>query len=219
MGVNAAGFQALYNGVVWYISAMLIVMLPMCYLLIKNKDFFIYVLSPLAALLSFGYLYQYDNKARLVQAISGLCFGVVAWAIHNKLCAVPDNKVYRIMITLGELLTGGLFFYTLLFNLYSKTTLYCAALLLPIMIAIEFSNKSCISHLFKFKWMKHCGTLSLMIYLNHSIGVMISNSIWHDRSYWFRLAVVVVLTAVFSVTNFVAVKIIKAVWNKIMSVG
>lgn len=224
LGVNTAGFLIYFNTTVWYISAMLIVMLPLCYILIKNRDFFIYVLAPIAALLSFGFMYNhYSNHDedgyyfKLVLAISGLCFGVVAWIIYKKLLSIPDNKVYRIIVTIGELLAGGLFFYTWIFHICDQKTLFCAALLLPIIIAIAFSNKSYISRLFQFKWMQYCGSLSLAIFLNHWVAVLIANALMKGKSYWVCLVMIVVLTVVFSVINFVAVKIIKTVWNKIMS--
>lgn len=50
LAVNNAGVLLEYNSPVWYISAMLLVMLPLSYLLIRNKDLYIYVFSPISAL-------------------------------------------------------------------------------------------------------------------------------------------------------------------------
>lgn len=43
IAINASGVKIRYNGPTWYISAMLIVMLFLCYILITKRDFFLYV--------------------------------------------------------------------------------------------------------------------------------------------------------------------------------
>lgn len=60
--ISMSGITLEYNFPVWYISAMFLVMLPLGYLLIKNKDFFLYCFAPLMALFLYGYMYQQENK-------------------------------------------------------------------------------------------------------------------------------------------------------------
>ncbi len=218
-----------FNGQVWYISAMLICMLLLCYVLIKNRDFFIYVFSPLFSVLSFGYMFYCHQDGNLlpehinfcgfclwgiIRAACGLCFGVTTWLIYEKLIVLPENKAIKIAVTITELFLNIIFFYVWFFKGETKETLFSVMLLLPIIVAIAFSGKSYIARIFRFKWMKYFGPLSLTIYLNHNAAVLMATALFADKPYYIGLAAIAVLTVVFGIVNFVAVKIIRKLWEK-----
>lgn len=49
------------NVATWYISAMLICMLPLSYFLAQNKSFFFYVMAPCIALFTWGWMFNQEN--------------------------------------------------------------------------------------------------------------------------------------------------------------
>lgn len=226
-GVAQSGINIRYNEPVWYISAMLIAMLPLVYLFIKKKDFFIYVFSPLVALLGNGFVYNQGELVMtmhwewygfivggIVRAVSSLCVGVVAYILYEKLCLMGEHCRTKILITLAEVLISLVFFCAWLINPVSNDTLFSILLLLPVLLAIIFSGKSYISHLFQFNCFRFAQALSLAIYLNHYAAILVVAALYKGKSYFFSMILAVSLTAVFAVVNFLVVRIYKTFWNK-----
>lgn len=227
-GVIQSGIDIRYNWPVWYISALLISMLPLVYFLVKNKDFFIYIFSPLATLLGVGFMYGQGDAVfamyrewygfimgGVIRAVSSLCMGVVAHLIYEKFSSVREGHYTKILFTLAEVLIGLVFFGAWLINPISRDTLFSVLLLLPILLAIIFSGKSYISCLFKFKCLRFAGPLSLAIYLNHYAAVLVVSALISEKSYFSYVILTVVLTAVFATANFITVKIIKQIFNRL----
>lgn len=224
--VEYFGFApTVWNGATWYISAMLIAMLFLSYLLIKNKDFFIYIYTPVTTLLALGYLYQNGGfishmnwfgycRGGIFMAAIGLGFGVISYTLANKLSKINDTKRNRIILTIIEVIIYLVFFYTWLLRNSDTKLLYCVMLLLPIMIAIVFSKKSYISNLFNCGWMKCFGSLSLYVYLNHWAGRQIVSMYMPNMSYKKSLFYMTLITIAFSVADWLLVKLIKFVYTK-----
>lgn len=111
--VQQGGVVGFDDGVIWYISAMLICLLPLYYMLCKNSDFFIYVFAPFAALLLYGYTYNsghvlmniyYDfYKGGLLRALFGILFGVVAWIFYDKIKKLEENRKNAVILTIIEI--------------------------------------------------------------------------------------------------------------------
>lgn len=232
LGINQAGYGFCIYGLGWYISAMILAMLPLAYILIKNRDFYIYVFSPISAIFLLGYLLNSNNYPEeplyrmitdidknthwgLERAICGICFGAIAWIIYKTLCSIPNKRIYRILTTIIEVITGGLLVYVCIIRYSKFQTLYCITLLLPIVIGIMFSKKSYISELFNFNWLKCCGPLSLTIYLNHAVPTLAAGVLCTGKVYWIGLAFTILLTIVCSAANLLGVKILKAVGRKV----
>lgn len=209
----------------WYISTLLLVMIPLVYLFIKKKDFFVYIFSPVVSILSWGYLKQSYNFAGngevgfwgddIIRAVSGLCFGVLAWTIYNKIIMLKDIKPIRISLTITELILYMIFFYGIFTSVDNPNITFPTMLIFPIAIAITFSGKSYVSKLFKAKWLKCLGPVSLYIYLNHYLAINIIRALFPTKSYWFCTACAAVLTAVMCVVCYIGVRIIKFIINKI----
>ena len=224
------GLETTFNSLVWYISAMLITMLPLSFLLIKSKDFFLYIFSPLTALFALGFMYQSGDivstmqlnrycifTGGIIRALSGLCFGAVAYIIYEKLREI-NNKRYNVILTIcegtGWILLFCAWFVKWILNCTSKETLFCAVLILPLLIAIAFSGKSYISYIFKLKCFKYAGILSETIYLNHMTGIVLISALCPDINVTDRLIQAVLFTAVFGAANIIVVKIIKRYCRK-----
>ena len=227
-GLTQAGVLFSYNAPVWYISAMLFAMLPLGYLLIKNRDFFIYVFSPFAALILFGFMFQKNDAGLflshevrygiclggIIMAICGICFGAVSWILNEKFSNMMDTKLNKILITVVEIGMEVIFFYTWLFRESTKDTLYPLMLLMPIIIAIIFSRKSYISRMFCCKWMGCLSKISELIFLNHYAAMYVVTALFAERGYWFNVSLMAFFTAVFCLINIIVVNVIKSLWKR-----
>lgn len=94
--LNLCGiFNIEVNSAAWYISAMLICMLPLSYLLAKNKNLYFYVIAPSLALITYGWMFNQDNPfvgrtkfygiftGGVILGFCGLSFGAVAYLISK----------------------------------------------------------------------------------------------------------------------------------------
>lgn len=208
MLLSQAGFDIYYISLTWYISAMFIVMLPLSYMMYKNRSFFLYVFSPLAATLSLGYMcqtnskYQFFSYTRLSgfvtggvwRALCGICFGVCAYTICAKLKEKNFGRAARVRMTLLEVVLYCIYVWSSFVSTDSSVHM-CGLLILPIALAITFSGQSYFGTLFRFKWMKVFGTLSLEIYLNHLIARYIVRKYYNTGDYWSKFFKTVAITA------------------------
>ncbi len=214
----------------WYISAMLVAMLPLSYILFRNKDFYINVFCPIAALTAMGIMYQseFANSNHylgqyvycgivmggVIRAICGLCCGGVAWLISNKLKESVKTRNQRIVLTVIELFLYFSFF-AIWFHV-GKVVQYntVSMMLLPAIIAIAFSGKSYTAELFKSKIFSKLGSLSLAIYLTHWSSEILLMEFMPDESYKFSLLLMVLITAVACVLYYTLMALAKLIWNK-----
>lgn len=214
------------NTPVWYISAMLVSMLLLYYMLQKNKDFFLYVFSPLAALLIYGFSYNNEGKYifqyqfngffnnGILRAICGLCFGAVSYLIYDLLKKSANNKAQKLIITIAEAAIYGLIFIALLMPGLSVNVKYSIMLLLPIALAISFSEASYFSTLFKSKAFHYCNTWSLAIYLNHWVALALTKQLFPNQDYAINLLLTFAITIIISAVNIILSKAVRLIWNK-----
>ena len=218
--------DVIYNAPTWYLSAMFISMLPLAYLLYKKSDFTLYVFAPLASVMVLGYICQIGEygfisqlelskfvMGGILRAISGLCFGITAWTICQKIKIAKINKNARILLTIAEAVLYLIFFVGW-FNIYDRKALMAIVIILPIALAITFSNQSYICQLFRFKWMKYFAPLSFTIYLNHIAGRFLTEYFFAGRSFKFCVAMMSLFTAIACLLNFAMVKFGKMLWNR-----
>ncbi len=226
-GVNVS----MINFHTWYISAMLIALLPLSYILFRNKNFYINVFAPTAALLTMGFMYssEYTGSKHhllgnnmfcgiinggLIRAACGLCFGAVAWLIYRKIDEGVRAKNQRVLLTIGEILLYLLFFYVWFHTDGRPQYTYIAKLLLPIITAVVFSGKSYVSSLFRSRIFSKCGSLSLGIYFTHWAGEKIIKTFYPDESFKYSLLLMVIFTAVFCAVYYLLMFLAKHVWNR-----
>lgn len=198
------------NSPAWYISAMLIVMIPLYYLLRRNRNFYLYIFSPICAILGYMYCYNFEGhycafyqyfgllSGGLVLAITGLSFGSISYIVAQKLknCV---SKAQRMALTIIEVLL-----YLLIFSVWFNTqcdadSAYSVMLLLPFAVGISFSKSSYICELFYSRYFGVCGKISLAIYLNHISSWRIVREYFMNESYKMCVFIMIILTVVISV--------------------
>lgn len=182
-GVRPVGI----NNPTWYISAMLIAMLPMYFIMRKKPDFFFYILSPLLAFSLFGFFYRSDSplisqndmffifSGGFLRAVCGMSFGVLAYLMGDYFRKKIETKRQRIWLTAAEVGLIALFAMGWLRDTLDSTLLFPWSLCFPVLLAVVFSGKSYISKLFESKLFSRCGAWSLWIYLNHYAGLRLVN--------------------------------------------
>ena len=148
----------------------------------------------------------------MIRAICGLCFGICAYNIY-KYITNTYNKNIRLLLTIAEILLYGIIFFTW-FVVRDTRSIMSVMLLLPIAVAITFSEKSYVIGLFKYKWMKHFAPISLLIYLNHELSMEITAKIVENKSYKICILVSAVLTLVACLLSMLIVNIGKFLWEK-----
>lgn len=214
------------NAPAWYFSAMLICMVPLAYLLYTKKDFAVYVFAPVTAVLLFSYMckindYSFGDLGELyglvlgmiVFAVCGLNFGICAWAIYDKINNINAERNQRIAFTAAEVILWCVYLYTMVFtdDRHGKMSVQ---FVLPIAVAITFSEKSYIGKFFQFAWMKRFSGISLSILLNHCLAQIITQDLFSGRGYTFCVLVMAALTLVLCCLNHLIVSLVKLVWRK-----
>lgn len=218
----------LLNSPAWYISAMLIVMLPFCYLLKKDKDSYIYIYMPLTAIISYVWCFQRENhyflfyeyhgilSAGIIFSIMGLSFGAVSWYISDRL-RKHCGKRCRNIATAAELILYGIIFAVWFSPRCTAESAYSVMLLLPIAAALSFSEVSYLSALFRAKIFRHLAPVSLAVYLNHICAWRIVNELYLGRSYRFCLFAMIVFTAAICPVYFLTMRFFHWFWNWLKS--
>lgn len=220
--ISIAGFTDNYNAPIWFLSAMLICMLPYAYLLYAKKDFTLYVFSPLAAILTSGFIFQASNGGidvagfngifmnELVRTICGLSLGVCAYGIYDCIC-----RKYRrpnVLFTVIEVLILSIFIYIVAFARESYAVM-SILFLIPIAVAISISGTSYIQYIFRQKWLKWCAPLSVQIYINHWAAVRAVLWKFPGHSWGYSVVLTALFTIVFGGINWAIVNLGKILWN------
>lgn len=224
--VSWSGVSIYYNSVVWYISAMFIIMLPLAYLIYKKSDLTLHVLCPIIAVLSLGYMAQQEDfnllgtlqwngllLGGIVRALCGVCFGVCAYNIYICICNKNPNRNARIFLTIIEVLLYACFF-TAWFGYRDRQSIMSVLFVLPIAVAITFSQKSYLRYLFQFKWMKVFEPLSLYIYLNQYTAREIVDHFFNEKSWRDCFLLMILFTIYLCIISFLLVQGGKKIWSK-----
>lgn len=211
----------------WYLSAMLVTMLPLAYILFKNKDFYIHVFAPWAALILLGFNFSDEelflNNYRfygpvvggVIKAAAGMCAGAVAYLISRKLSECITTKKRRVILTITEAMLYVIFFAVLLNTAANKRYYMIPMMILPLIIAIVFSEKSYTCELFKHKIFSKCGSLSLAIYLTHWGALQIIMNLLPNLSFKISFTLMIGFTAISIVLYYLVIKLCRYIWKRI----
>ena len=220
LGISAGGFTEPTNGPTWYISAMLIVMPVLYYILSRNPQFYLYVFSPFTVIMLLGYRYRtrmldtpvwnvFDAYTEnIVKAILGICCGALAYIVYRKIISTNWTKLGVGTLTALEI-TGyaTVFAVSLLWSNTVTTRLTMQVVFIPL-IALSFSQISYVSRLFVSKlWLK-LGTFSLPLYLNHCAVQMYFEANLAHQSYKTNLILYFVFSITLALVEYFGVRLI-----------
>lgn len=191
------------NGVTWYLSAMLLIMLAIYPIMHKNKDLFLTVIAPIITLFSLGFLYQnYGNPRNptqwigfsykgLIRGFGEICLGAVCFAAAKKL---RERRLTYVGHTFFSLVENICYFIVLFAACTMKATRYDYILILLFAIAIccSFSEQTVE---YSFLGRKTMGVLShfgFCLYLGHVYWARSLDSLFPALSNGALIAVYVV---------------------------
>lgn len=191
--LRQAGFSSiLMNNQLWYLSSLIIGILILYPLLKKNKENFIYIVSPLIVILGLGYLNKNFGWSGLNQAyhkwdkiwytgtirsIIELNIGFIIYLINKNLKKVDYTKLGKIILTIicHSLLITVLLIIQFLDN--SKNYDYIMLLFISIAIGIMASGKTLDFKMLSNKFVFYLEKLSMPMYINHVAIILILKNI------------------------------------------
>ncbi len=166
------------NGVIWYVSAMLLCMAVLYPLLRRFPDMMKKIFCPLAAVILMGILCRTQGNPRNptvwmgilykgnIRAFAELCMGVVCFQVTQKICLVPWNRLSRIIIEILQLgLYGAVILYMYLYK--PGTQDYFFIFLFCIAVILSFSSLGAGSAVFDGKIPAILGKFSTALFFSH----------------------------------------------------
>ena len=178
-----------YNGVTWYISAMLLSMTVIYPLMRKFRNTFFFVIAPTMFLFVMGALFQnYGSLSNLdnwngyilkgtVRGFADILGGCICWKVSVWLRQYRFSALGKALLTTAE---WGAYLSSIVFIYGHKPSRYDYAVFLLFMIGvtITFSRTSFDDAVFKHKIFGWLGTYSLSLYLGHSCWRKYTNHIF-----------------------------------------
>lgn len=198
--LSAAGFG--YITELWYLSAMIIVMLAFYPFLIKYFDSFVRIIAPLLAIFTLGYiskglgsllnpsLFVEVMHKGMIRAIGEIALGVAIYPLIQFLSKQILTKKAKILITLGNLLCLS---FTLIIMLKRSNPKYDFICLLFITVStiLSFSHQGVFADKFDNRFFSWLGKLSLTLYLSHKWIALSMGNVYKvaSKKHWFGLGV------------------------------
>lgn len=216
-----------YNGVTWYLSAMLLTMAILYPMLRKWKETFFYIIAPLGFLLIMGYLFQthgslsnleewngwtFNGNLRAMADILGgvICYQAVCW-----LGRFSFKKLMKVLFTVLEWACYiGVIWYT--FDHKPGQADYLLFFFLMVGVTVTVSKVSYSPCIFRHKFFGWLGKYSFSLYLGHSCWRKYISNIYPD-SWGFeqKLAAYLVLAALTGLVIMYVSLGLRALWKKV----
>ena len=167
------------NGVVWYVSAMLICMALLYPLLRKYQDIMLHLVIPLTSLCILGYFCRNFSSARgptnwlgwtykgVLRAYAELGIGCLLYYFAKKIRSMEYTRLGQWMITVAEsilYLAAIYFMYLMGANQHD----YFFIALLAFAVALTFSGSGADSHWFDHRIIMWLGRFSVPLYFGHT---------------------------------------------------
>ena len=174
--LSAAGFG--YITELWYLSAMIIVMLAYYPLLIKHFDSFVRIIAPLIAIFTLGYIskglgsllnpsmYVEVLHKGMIRAIGEIALGVAIYPIIQTLSKTVLTKKAKILISIANAVSLLAVLTIMLLRSNPRYDFICL-LFITVSAILSFSHQSILADKFDNRLFSWLGKLSLTLYLSH----------------------------------------------------
>ncbi len=167
------------NGVVWYVSSMLIAMTVMYPLIRKYKDTMIWIVIPFSAVMIYGYMFISFNSPRgggtpwlgwtykgNLRAWADMGMGVMAYHLAEWLKQLEFSKTGKKIIALTE---WGIYILTFIYMTKNASNVdYLFILLLTAAVSFSFSGQGSDFEIFDTPDVYKFGRISMPLFLSHS---------------------------------------------------
>ncbi len=167
------------NGVVWYVSSMLIAMTVMYPLIRKYKDTMIWIVIPFSAVMIYGYMFISFNSPRSggkpwlgwtykgnLRAWADMGMGVMAYHLAEWLKQLEFSKTGKRITAFTE---WGIYILTFLYMRKNASNIdYLFILLLTVAVSLSFSGQGADDEIFNTPDVLKFGMVSMPLFLSHS---------------------------------------------------
>ena len=180
--INTTNVSVMWNGPLWYVSAMLIVGVVLYYVLAKNEDLFKGFFAPLVIIGSYGYAMlnqgaEFDRVTtgwlgipnNILRVGAGMCVGALLYYVVEYLKKIEETPKKRTILTILHAFFACYFVYTAWFGI-KWTEFANNAFVLPFM-AVLLINQDAISDFLNNSFCGYLGSLSLYMYCYH-VGII-----------------------------------------------
>lgn len=176
------------NGVVWYISSMLLCMAILYPLIRKFPDEMLNIVVPLTILFVLGYLCQEIGTPRNpshwlgitykgnLRALSEICIGVLCYQITKNLKKTSLSCFGKILVTILE---TGIYFTVISYMYFFKASRrdYFFLALLAFGVILSFSGRGVFSAAFNHSLCFFLGKMSMALFFSHTFFAKYLNEI------------------------------------------
>lgn len=192
------------DSVYWFVSALLWASALVYYLLLKKRNFCMYVAFPLGLLIFMGWLYRgyggisvyNDDKffmGTFWRAFFELAFGCVLYQIYMKIRHYKWNPVAMTFLEVGVL---SVIIITMWFT-YLDYTDFIMVFVIGALVLITALNAGYLTKFLNHKVFAGCGAISYALYLNHRTFQLIAFQ-FPGRPFWPVVAVSLFVSITYS---------------------
>ncbi len=203
-------------GPTWYLSAMLIAMIPVYFLATRHTKLYTNLIAPVSVVCIYGYMMQgygtmdVGNEMvmgfimlGLLRAFAGLSVGVIVYSIYVKVSALPGNKyrtgVFNVLDVLGYISLPCI----IIMNPWlSQADMLFWVLIFGCLIMLGFLDASPISHFLNTHFVRlgaYLGKLSLYIYIFHWFITLIFANYFKGMPYAKGTLIFLIAVTLFSI--------------------
>ena len=200
-----------FDGVVWYISALILTMALIVIPLCTYKDKYIYIIAPVIAVFGLGYLsHKYESVRNAskwdvityksqIRAIADVNLGIFVYGLKKAIDEIGLSQLGKSLLTVFE---GGIYIFVILFMHYGHVSGMDFAVIILIASAVLSSMvqktfladlADCVPSIASF-----LGRYSLYIYLNQAVCWWIVAKIFPDKTYSLKLIIYLIATFIIS---------------------
>lgn len=218
-----------YNllGPTWYISVMLIVMLFMYPMIKKLKTVFIFIIAPLLAIFSYGYLGELVGMLATIEplegnfihtgfyrGIAGISLGCICYGLCAYIRSTSWTKTASYMFALIELCA----YFGVILGMQTQNYFrpdFIVVILICVAVTISFSGASITSKFIK----KDCsliGKLSLVLYLSDAPARALTCELFASCTWTKQIIIAISTTLLFGIIVLVGGNFIKSILKKII---
>ncbi len=198
--LSAAGFGCITE--LWYLSAMIIVMLVYYPLLVKAFDSFVRIIAPLIAIFTLGFLskglgsllnpsmYVGVLHKGMIRAFGEIALGVAIYPLIQALAKTALTKKAKLLISLANIISVAAALTIMILRSNANFDFICL-LFITISSVLSFSHQSILADRFDNRFFSWLGKLSLTLYLSHKWIALSMKNVYPVavRKSWFGLGI------------------------------
>jgi len=211
LGQFGFGSKSMINTPAWYVSALLTASFLLYYLLLKNRQRFIYFFAPAMILIIYAQFFQSADFLNqnlncqfivcngVFRALAGMSLGCLCYKAYLRLCPLVQGR-FRLCSTILELGIFALFIRIIYHGGYNSWDFLVPPVMAVFVISIFLGN-SFLSRILNNRFSGYLGNLSYAVYLNQGIFTAVFIMRFSGYDYWGAALAYLAAVVLFSVCS------------------